>query len=52
LAFLVISDLGCAAFNLSLGAARQSLKSHPNPARGYGEALRRFQKIQGTEGRS
>jgi alpha-beta hydrolase superfamily lysophospholipase len=50
LAFFVISHLGCAAFNPSLGAARQSLKSRPNPARDYGEALRRFRKIQGTEG--
>ena len=50
LAFFVISDLGCAAFNLSLSAARESLQSHPNPARDYGEALSRFQKIQGSEG--
>jgi pimeloyl-ACP methyl ester carboxylesterase len=50
LAFFVISDLGCAAFNLSLSAVRESLQSHPNPARDYGEALSRFQKIQGTEG--
>jgi Alpha/beta hydrolase family len=50
LAFFLISDLGCAALNLSLGAVRESLKSHPNPTRSYGEALRRFQKIQGTEG--
>src|SRR5215472_17011488 len=50
LAFFVISDLGCAAFNLSLNAVRESLQSHPNPARDYGEALSRFQKIQGTEG--
>ena len=50
LAFFLISDLGCAALNLSLGAVRQGLKSHPNSARSYGEALRRFQKIQDTEG--
>src|SRR5215469_13433750 len=49
-AFSVISNLGCAAFNLSLSAVRESLQSHPNPARNYGEALSRFQKIQGTEG--
>jgi esterase/lipase len=50
LAFFVVSDLGCVAFNLSLSAVRESLQSHPNPARDYGEALNRFQKIQGTEG--
>jgi pimeloyl-ACP methyl ester carboxylesterase len=50
LAFFVISDLGCAAFNLSLSAARENLQSHPNPAPDYGEALSRFQKIRGTEG--
>jgi esterase/lipase len=50
LALFVISSLGCAAFNLSLDAARESLQSHPNPARNYGEALSRFRKIQGTEG--
>jgi pimeloyl-ACP methyl ester carboxylesterase len=50
LALFVISGLGCAAFDLSLSAARESLQSHPNPARDYGEALSRFQKIQGSEG--
>ena len=49
LAFLVISDLGCAAFNLSLSTVRGSLQSHPNPVHDYGEALSRFQKIQDTE---
>jgi pimeloyl-ACP methyl ester carboxylesterase len=50
LAFFVISGLGCAAFNLSLSAARENLQSHPNPARDYGEALSRFRKIQSAEG--
>jgi pimeloyl-ACP methyl ester carboxylesterase len=50
LALFAISDLGCAAFNLSLSAARDRLQSHPNPARNYGEALSRFQKIQRSEG--
>jgi alpha-beta hydrolase superfamily lysophospholipase len=49
-AFFAISDLGCAAFSLSLSALRERLQSHPNPAADYGEALSRFQKIQGTEG--
>ena len=48
LAFFVISDLGCAALNLSLSAVRESLQSHPNPARDYGEALRRFHKIRSS----
>jgi hypothetical protein len=51
LAFFVVSDLGCAALNFSLSAVRESLQSHPNPARDYGEAVSRFQKIQGAEGR-
>src|SRR5215469_1264509 len=50
LAFFVVSDLGCVAFNFSLSAVRESLQSHPNPARDYGEALNRFQKIQSIEG--
>ena len=50
LALFVILSLGCAPLNLSLSAARESLPSHPNPARDYGEAFSRFQKIQGAEG--
>jgi hypothetical protein len=36
LALFAISDFGCAAFNVSLSAARERLQSHPNPARDYG----------------
>ena len=50
LALFAISDFGCAAFHLSLSATRERLRSHPNPARDYGEALSRFQKIQASEG--
>ena len=50
LALFAISDFGCAAFNLSLSAARERLQSHPNPGHDYGEALSRFQKIQASEG--
>jgi alpha-beta hydrolase superfamily lysophospholipase len=50
LALFVISSVGCAALNLSLNTSRESLQSHPNPARDYREALNRFQKMQGTEG--
>ena len=50
LALVAISDFGCAAFNLSLSAARERLQSHPNPARNYGEALSRFREIQSSEG--
>ena len=49
-ALFAISDSGCSAFSLSLSAARERFQSHPDPAHDYREAIRRFQKIQSSEG--
>jgi pimeloyl-ACP methyl ester carboxylesterase len=49
-ALLVALGLLYAGFALLLRAAHESLRSHPNPALDYAEALARFQGLQKTEG--
>jgi carboxylesterase len=49
-ALLVLWGLSYLGFRLLLHAAHESLRSHPNPATDYAEAVSRFQKMQENEG--
>jgi alpha-beta hydrolase superfamily lysophospholipase len=48
--FLVFWGLLYLGFGLLLHAAHESLKSHPDPAPDYAEAVTRFQRLQKMEG--